>query len=209
MKFSLRARRAWQSRGIVAAFARTQRRCVFFSTNSPCSLEIASAAASQRQRGWLSSRTSERSELVEKKMKFSLRARRAWRSRGIVAGCARTQRRCVFFSTLRCGSRTQRRCVFFSTSSPCSLEIASLTSFARNDNKGIDTSLRCASLASKTVNKECHREESLTLVKGEWTTWRSRSASKNVPWDCFGLRPRNDTFFSTPLFASLPFNVIR
>jgi hypothetical protein len=45
--------------------------------------------------------------------------------RCIVAGFARTQRRCVFFSTLHCGSRTQRRCVFFSTSSPCSLEIAS------------------------------------------------------------------------------------
>ena len=35
----------WRSRCIVAGCVRTQRRCVFFSTSSPCSLEIASGFA--------------------------------------------------------------------------------------------------------------------------------------------------------------------
>ena len=45
----------------------------------------------------------------------------------------------------------------------------------------------------------CHREESLTLVKGEWTTWRSRGTSTNIQWDCFAAARFKEycVFFST------------
>ncbi len=113
-------------------------------------------------------------------MKFSLRARRAWRS-PLHCHCESYR------------SRTrQSRCMVAGFARDC------FGLRPRNDNKGIDTSLRYATFVSKTVNKECHREERVKRA-----TWRSRSASKNVPWDCFGLRPRNDNSFRH--FAALRF----
>ena len=156
--------RTWQSQSITtrllrsanASLAMTKRVVVIARSVQRRFYLFFNASPRAKSKISYGARVSERSELVEKKMKFSLRARVTWRS--------------------RCTSTNIPRDCF-------------------------------ASLAM-TEGGGCHREESLTLVKGEWTTWRSRGTSTNVPRDCFvaTLLVSKNTAYSFQRFAAARVN---